>query len=120
MNALPDGTTIPARELPGTDAGQRASGTVSIADQADFEEALRWLPELSSIALHFSTFTDGRAFSWARLLRERYGFAGELVATGHVLPDQHQMLEACGVATDSAAGDAELPALPRFTVSYPH
>jgi len=40
------------------------------------------------IALHFPKFSDGRAYSQARILRERLGYRGELRATGHVLRDQ--------------------------------
>lgn len=40
------------------------------------------------IALAFPKFSDGRAYSQARLLRERFGYRGELRATGHVLRDQ--------------------------------
>ena len=40
------------------------------------------------IALSFPKFSDGRAYSQARLLRERFGYRGELRATGHVLRDQ--------------------------------
>jgi uncharacterized protein (DUF934 family) len=40
------------------------------------------------IALEFPKFRDGRAYSYARLLRERYGFKGELRAVGDVLLEQ--------------------------------
>jgi uncharacterized protein (DUF934 family) len=40
------------------------------------------------IALEFPKFRDGRAYSYARLLRERYGFRGELRAVGDVLMEQ--------------------------------
>lgn len=40
------------------------------------------------IVLQFPKFSDGRAYSQARLLRERFGYKGELRATGHVLQDQ--------------------------------
>jgi uncharacterized protein (DUF934 family) len=40
------------------------------------------------IALEFPKFRDGRAYSYARLLRERYGFKGELRAVGDVLMEQ--------------------------------
>lgn len=46
------------------------------------------LARLALIALHFPKFTDGRAYSTARRLREEYGYAGELRATGDVLLDQ--------------------------------
>jgi uncharacterized protein (DUF934 family) len=40
------------------------------------------------IALEFPKFRDGRAYSYARLLRERCGFKGELRAVGDVLLEQ--------------------------------
>lgn len=42
---------------------------------------------LPLIAVHFPAFTDGRGYSSARLLRERYGYGGELRAIGDVLRD---------------------------------
>lgn len=48
------------------------------------------------IALEFPKFTDGRAYSAARLLRERYGFRGELRAVGNVLRDQLAYMRRCG------------------------
>ncbi len=55
-----------------------------------------WLSELALVALVFPKFRDGRAYSQARLLRERYGFRGELRATGDVLRDQFQFLLRAG------------------------
>jgi uncharacterized protein (DUF934 family) len=46
------------------------------------------LPRLSLIALEFPKFRDGRAFSWARMLRTRLGFTGEIRAVGDFLYDQ--------------------------------
>jgi uncharacterized protein (DUF934 family) len=46
------------------------------------------LPKLAAIALEFPVFKDGRAFSWARMLRERFGYKGEIRAVGHFLYDQ--------------------------------
>ncbi|MDR0735847.1 MAG: DUF934 domain-containing protein [Zoogloeaceae bacterium] len=45
------------------------------------------LADFAVIALDFPVFTDGRAYSLARLLRERLGYTGELRAVGHVLLD---------------------------------
>jgi uncharacterized protein (DUF934 family) len=55
-----------------------------------------WLGRLALIALIFPKFRDGRAYSQARLLRERYGYRGELRATGDVLRDQFQFLLRAG------------------------
>ena len=54
------------------------------------------LHRFAMIALEFPKFTDGRAFSTARLLRERYGFTGELRAFGHIIQDQFLFLERSG------------------------
>ena len=46
------------------------------------------LQRLSLVALEFPKFRDGRAFSWARMLRTRLGFTGEIRAVGDFLYDQ--------------------------------
>ena len=51
---------------------------------------------LPLIAIQFPQFADGRGYSSARLLRERYGFAGELRAIGEVMRDQLFYLERVG------------------------
>lgn len=48
------------------------------------------------IRLQFPAFTDGRAYSYARLLRERYGYTGEVRAAGNVLRDQYAHMRRCG------------------------
>ncbi len=48
------------------------------------------------IAVNFPKFGDGRGYSIARLLRERYGFKGELRAIGDVLHDHLFFMEQCG------------------------
>jgi len=51
------------------------------------------LDRITLVALEFPIFRDGRAYSYARILRERYGFAGEIRAVGDVLMEQlHFML----------------------------
>jgi uncharacterized protein (DUF934 family) len=55
-------------------------------------ELAPFVDRLSLIALVFPKFKDGRAYSQARLLRERHGFRSELRATGEVLRDQFQFL----------------------------
>lgn len=49
------------------------------------------------IGVNFPGFMDGRAFSTARILRERYGFKGELRAVGNFIRDQLCYLRRCGV-----------------------
>ncbi|TNF91137.1 MAG: DUF934 domain-containing protein [Gammaproteobacteria bacterium] len=60
-------------------------------------------PQLSSllavekIVIEIETFTDGRVFSLARLLRDEVGFNGDLEVSGDFLPDQISFLQRCGV-----------------------
>ena len=54
------------------------------------------LDRLDLVALEFPKFTDGRAYSYARLLRERHGFTGEVRAVGNVLRDQIAFMLRCG------------------------
>ncbi len=46
------------------------------------------LEHLAVVALEFPAFRDGRAYSYARLLREQYGYSGEIRAVGDVLLEQ--------------------------------
>jgi uncharacterized protein (DUF934 family) len=57
------------------------------------------------VALDFPRFGDGRAYSYARLLRERYAFKGELRAVGNVLRDQLLFMVRCGFDAFEIAGD---------------
>ena len=54
------------------------------------------VPKASMIQINFETFKDGRPFTFAKMLRKKHNFRGELRATGHVLPDQFVFLIRCG------------------------
>lgn len=54
------------------------------------------LDHFALIALEFPVFKDGRAYSYARLLRERWGFKGELRAVGDVLLEQLHFMQRVG------------------------
>ncbi len=73
----------------------RALGIRLCSDESPAEIADD-LQHFELIALEFPVFRDGRAYSYARLLRERYGYAGELRAVGDVLLEQLLFLHRCG------------------------
>ena len=54
------------------------------------------LSAFAVIGVNFPKFTDGRGYSTARLLRERFGYTGELRAIGDVLHDQLFLMARCG------------------------
>ena len=57
------------------------------------------LDGVDRIELHFPKFTDGRAFTQARLLRQRRGFTGDIRATGDVLIDQLVQMHRVGFSS---------------------
>lgn len=80
------------------------------------------LDHIGLIALEFPKFNDGRAYSQARILRERLGYTGELRATGAVLFDQLLFMHRCGfdayeLAREDAV-EAWQRALAQFTQFY--
>ncbi len=85
-------------------------------------ELAPWLDHLSLVALVFPKFRDGRAYSQARLLRERFGYRCELRATGDVLRDQFQFLLRAGFDAFEVKKPADArvfaEAAARFTVFY--
>lgn len=80
------------------------------------------LEAFSLIAVHFPQFTDGRGYSTARLLRERYGWKGELRAIGDIQRDQLFYLLRCGfdafVLNDGLDEQGALSAFKDFTEAY--
>lgn len=80
------------------------------------------LPRFELIAIQIARFTDGRAYSIARLLRGRYGYRGELRARGDVLHDQLYYLTRVGFDAFELRDDqdprAAAAALRAFSVSY--
>ena len=68
------------------------------------------LESLPVIAVNFPKFTDGRSYSTARLLRERYGYRGEIRAIGDVLQDQLFYMQRCGINAFALKEDKDLEA----------
>ena len=71
-------------------ASAETEKTLQIANDAELADMATSgaLQGVERVELHFPKFTDGRAFSQAVLLRRRYGFTGDIRATGDVLIDQ--------------------------------
>lgn len=88
----------------------------------DLKEIVGDLSHFALIALEFPVFKDGRAFSQARLLRERYGYRGELRAIGDVLRDQLFFMQRVGIDAYELRADRDLEdaleAFAEFTVTY--
>jgi uncharacterized protein (DUF934 family) len=73
------------------------------------------LEGVARVEVNFPKFGDGRGYSIARLLRERYGYRGELRAVGHITRDLLFYLESCGFdAFELRAGEDAHQALASF------
>ena len=95
---------------------------VTVANTLDVESLAADLPRLSLVALQFPKWTDGRAYSQARVLRSRLRFAGQIRAVGDVVVDMLPLLARTGVnAVQMRAGqdlDAAHRALSLVTEFY--
>lgn len=67
-----------------------------VSNDIDLEKIAFRLPHLKSIYVDFPSFSDGRGFSIARDLRQKYGFTGRLIADGNLIPDQYVFALQCG------------------------
>ena len=68
------------------------------------------LQHFAVIGVDFPKFADGRAYSTARLLRERYGYCGEIRAIGDVLQDQLFFMKRCGIDAYAVRADKDINA----------
>ncbi len=95
---------------------------VKLAPADDVASIANDLAHWQLVELYFPDFADGRLFSTAWLLRERYGFKGEIRATGQFMPDQAFYLARVGVdafqPANSAVLSGTLACLADFSVNY--
>jgi uncharacterized protein (DUF934 family) len=120
---IPDGVPVivpAARFLAEAEAfvGREAPTGVLWPNDRRVTELVPHLGRLALVALVFPTFKDGRAFSQARLIRERYGFRGELRATGQVLRDQFLFMLRAGFDAFEVTKDADATAFAQATRRY--
>jgi uncharacterized protein (DUF934 family) len=124
---VPDGLPVivsAARFLAEADALSEREAPIGVIWPNDRRvvELAPYLERLALVALVFPSFKDGRAFSQARLIRERYGFRRELRATGQVLRDQFLFMLRAGFDAFEVTKDADAAAFAeasrRYSVFY--
>jgi uncharacterized protein (DUF934 family) len=95
---------------------------VSLSNTDPVEDLAPHVGRLRLVVLNFPKFSDGRAYSQARLLRGRLGYTGELRATGGVLQDQLPFMLRCGFdsfeSDQKGFGEALARARELFSVVY--
>jgi len=113
-----------ARFLEDPEALFARPGKVAViwTNSRDVDDLVPHLDRLGGVALVFPTFRDGRAYSQARLLRERYLYRGELRATGQVLRDQFVFMLRAGFdafeVKKQADAEAFAQTVQRYSVFY--
>ncbi len=81
---------------------------LSIPNTEDIEGLAEIIRAFAAVILDFPTFQDGRAYSQARILRERLKFKGEIRARGAVLCDQALFMARAGFnSLEIGEGDAD-------------
>ena len=116
---------VPAARLL-ADAGELAqrSGFTGVLwpNDRDISELAPYVDRLALVALVFPNFKDGRAYSQARVLRERHRLRGELRATGQILRDQFLFLLRAGFdafeVVKPADAEAFAETVGRYSVFY--
>lgn len=83
------------------------------------DELVAELPRLALVALQFPKWTDGRAYSQARLLRTRHRFAHELRAIGDVIPDMAAQLSRTGFDTAQLRAGESIAVARRMLAFFP-
>jgi uncharacterized protein (DUF934 family) len=95
---------------------------VLLAPAERVEDLAADLPRISLVALQFPSPGDGRGYTAAKLLRQRYAFTGEIRAVGHVKQDQIYLMARVGIDTFALAStekpEEALATLARFKVAY--
>lgn len=76
----------------------------------DVESIASDLEHFAVVGVNFPKFTDGRGYSTARLLRERYAYRGEIRAIGDVLQDQLYYMKRCGIDAFALREDKDIEA----------
>jgi uncharacterized protein (DUF934 family) len=113
-----------ARFLADPDALSRRIGKTGVIwpNNRDVDDLVPYLDRLAMVALVFPTFRDGRAYSQARLLRERYNYRSELRATGQILRDQFVFMLRAGFDAFEVKKDSDAEAfantVKRYSVFY--
>ena len=86
---------------------------LSVAASDDIDVVANVLEYFDMVVVNFSAFANGTAFSIARLVRDKFGFKGEIRARGAYIIDQMPMLERCGVTSFDVSSDAVKAGLDR-------
>ena len=109
-----------ARFLEGPETLLQRNGKLGVIwpNNRDLDDLVPYLDRLAVVALKFPTFRDGRAYSQARLLRERFAFKGQLRATGQVLRDQFVFMLRAGFDAFEVKKQSDAEAFSRTVERY--
>ncbi len=117
----PDDNAAPSVDA-AADASQAPAVTaLALENDVDVRGLAGRLGGVDAIILNFPAFTDGRAYSQARVLREQLGFSGDIIAKGDIGRDQALFMARVGVTVveaDDAALEGIVDAVREFSCFY--
>ena len=118
MATLIKGRRIVPQSAPSPDEGE----VLRLEPTDDPASVAARLGDVARVEVNFPKFGDGRGYSIARLLRERYGYKGELRAVGEVVRDHLFYMESSGfdafLLRDGEDAQEALDGFQDFSESY--
>jgi uncharacterized protein (DUF934 family) len=124
MNGVIADDRWPADHIKTLECWQELAGKASTAVCLEPDEPpaplFQHLSDIELIVINFTSFMDGRGFSYARELRDQ-GYTGELRASGNFMVDQLHYLQRCGFDSFQVADDVNMDnALAQFGLFDQH
>lgn len=116
-------TLIRNRQIVANPSSPEREVILTVQPEDEIAGVAQRLADATRVEVSFPKFGDGRGFSIAKLLRERYGYRGELRAVGHVVRDHLQPMAAVGfdafLLKDGEDAQAALEAFSDFPIFRP-
>jgi uncharacterized protein (DUF934 family) len=98
----------------GRSVGVRIESTEAVEDIAAD------LPRIAAVALVFPKYRQGQNYSSAMILRQRFGYAGEIRAVGEVLREQARFMIRCGIDAFEPADASQAADITHVANRYRH
>ena len=121
---LPPGDVIISLARFQTDGDRLLSEGRQIGVRVENDEAVEDLaydlPRIALVALDYPKFRNGRAFTSASLLRQRFNYQGEVRAVGDVLREQAGFMVRCGFDAFEPADGSTVEQWERATHRFRH
>ncbi len=109
-----------ARFLQLASDGEQLPDGVRVAPDDDVHLLKPYISQLKLICISFPVYTDGRGYSHARLVRQRFGYKGELRAVGDIREDHISFMQRSGINAFDCISMPDLTLLKQLITRFEH